>query len=108
MINRSPPVLMTVLLLAIVVLTGCTGGEKPDISDVPRINVSEVNVKLDAGDNIVLVDTRSVEEYKESSIAGAISIPLSELLDENDDPLPTEEISSRYGHLRSYDEIITF
>jgi rhodanese-related sulfurtransferase len=96
------------ILLVIWALAGCTGGEAPDTSDILRISVEEVEAKLDAGDNIVIIDTRSTEEYEEGAIAGAISIPLSDLLDENDDPLSAEEISSRYVNLNSYDEILTY
>jgi len=106
--SRVIQMVTLVLLLTMPPLAGCAGGEAPDTSEVPRISVEEVITKLDAGDNIVLVDTRSVEEYREASISGAISIPLTELLDENDDPLSVEEISQRYASLQDFDEIITF
>ena len=106
--NRVIQIAALVLLLTMPPLAGCAGGEAHDTSDVTRISVEEVITKLDAGDNIVLVDTRSVEEYQEASISGAISIPLTELLDENDDPLSAEEISQRYFSLQDFDEIITF
>ena len=106
--SRVIQIAALVLLLTMLPLAGCAGGEAPDTSDIPRISVDEVKAKLDAGDNIVLVDTRSAEEYQEASISGAISIPLTELLDENDDPLSDEEISQRYSGLQDFDEIITF
>ena len=106
--NRVIQIVALVLLLTMLPLAGCAGSEAHDTSDVPRISVEEVITKLDAGDNIVLVDTRSAEEYQEASISGAISIPLTELLDENDDPLSAEEISQRYFSLQDFDEIITF
>jgi rhodanese-related sulfurtransferase len=106
--NRVIQIVAVFLLLTMLPLAGCAGGETHDTSDIPRISVDEVKTKLDAGDNIVLVDTRSTEEYREASISGAVSIPLTELLDENDDPLSAEEISQRYSNLQDFDEIITF
>jgi rhodanese-related sulfurtransferase len=51
--------------------------------------------KLDAGADIVIVDVRSKEEFDESHIIGAVSIPW-------------EEIESRYTELPRDKEIITY
>ncbi|MFC1957739.1 rhodanese-like domain-containing protein [Chloroflexota bacterium] len=67
----------------------------PSLLELPRISPGEVEAKLAAGSNIVIVDTRSKEEYERTHIVGAISIPV-------------EEIEQRYSVLRSYDEIITY
>ena len=50
----------------------------PSPPDIPRISTGEVKALLDAGSNMVIVDTRSREEYERAHIAGAISIPLEE------------------------------
>jgi rhodanese-related sulfurtransferase len=65
--------------------------------------VGEVKTKLDAGSNIVIVDSRSKASYGSRHIAGAISIPLSDL-----SPLSSEEIAQRYSDLQRYDEILTY
>jgi rhodanese-related sulfurtransferase len=62
-----------------------------------------VKAKLDAGSNIVIVDSRTKASYESGHIAGAISIPLSDM-----SPLSPEEIAQRYGDLQSYDEILTY
>jgi len=47
-------------------------------SEVPRISAAELKQRLDAGEDVVIVDARSREEYLTLHIAGAISIPLAD------------------------------
>ncbi len=75
-----------------------TGTELPPSSflpEIPRISVEEVKAKLDAGANIVIVDSRSRTSYDQSHIVGAISIPL-------------KTMAEPYSNLVGYDEIITY
>jgi hypothetical protein len=65
------------------------------LPEIARVSAAEVKEKQDKGANIVIVDTRTVEEYQETRIAGAISIPF-------------EDISWREGELRGYWEIFTY
>ena len=65
------------------------------LPEITRVSAAEIKAKLDKRANIVIVDTRAREEYQQTRIAGAISIPL-------------EDISGRHGELRRYDEIITY
>jgi rhodanese-related sulfurtransferase len=51
----------------------------------------------------VIVDSRTKASYDSSHIAGAISIPLSDM-----SPLSSEEIAQRYSDLHLYDEILTY
>jgi hypothetical protein len=74
-----------------------------DPPEIPRISVEEVKAKLDAGSNIVIVDSRHEMSYDSNHIAGAISIPLSDM-----SSLSSEEITQRYSDLHLYDEIITY
>ena len=50
------------------------------LSNNPQGNVDEVKAKLDAGANIVIVDSPSQADYDQSHIAGAVSIPLVDML----------------------------
>jgi len=59
------------------------------LPEVPRISIHEVKSKLDAGANILIVDSRPIEDYNESHIIGAVS--------------KTESIE-----LEGYEEIITY
>lgn len=99
-------VLGIVVVIAVVILViSALPGSGPDSSpaptpipsppDIPRISPEEVKALLDAGSNIVIIDTRSRGEYERVHIAGAISIPL-------------EETAQRYRELQGYDEVVTY
>jgi 3-mercaptopyruvate sulfurtransferase SseA len=47
--------------------------------EVPRIAPSVLKERLDAGESVLIVDARSSDAYAERHIAGAISVPLSDL-----------------------------
>ena len=66
-----------------------------DPLEIPRISPEEVKARLEAGYNLVIVDTRLKGAYERIHIAGAVSIPL-------------EEITERYDELRGYDEVVTY
>jgi hypothetical protein len=64
-------------------------------SDVPLVSPEQLKEKLDAGDDMVIVDVRSKEDFDEGHIVGAISIPWG-------------EIEGRYTELPRDKEIITY
>ena len=47
-------------------------------ADVPRVTVEEAKAALDSGE-AVIVDVRSAEAYADGHIAGALSIPLTDI-----------------------------
>jgi len=47
-------------------------------ADVPRITVEEAKAAVDSG-NAIIVDVRNAESFAENHIAGAISIPLTNI-----------------------------
>ena len=57
--------------------------------EVPRIRVKELKALLDAGEEVIVADSRSLRSYNASHIAGAISMPLLEV-DERYDELPKD------------------
>lgn len=110
--NRKIMIISALLLLAILLVVSCspkesritslpetTGGtELPPSSflpEVPRISIEEVKAKLDAGTNIVIVDSRSKTSYEKSHITGAISIPLANM-------------AEPYSYLDGYNEVIFY
>ena len=118
MTNRKTVVIGALLLLGAALVMSCQTEETstpeltPDISpadtpsstelppssflpEVPRISVEEVKKKLDAGANIVIVDSRSKASYDQDHIAGAVSLPLADMAEPYDD-------------FDGYDEIITY
>ncbi len=100
-----------ILLLSIALITSCSPQESSTtpletpssanlspssyLPEVPRISVEEVKAKLDAGSNIVIIDSRSENAYNESHIVGAISMPLADM-------------AEPYSNLDRYEEIITY
>jgi 3-mercaptopyruvate sulfurtransferase SseA len=67
-----------VLLTLLIALAACQSGPRTQ-DEVPRIAPRVLKDRLDAGDDILVVDARSAAEYAEQHIPGAISLPLSEL-----------------------------
>ncbi len=49
------------------------------VSEVPKITVDELLQRIESDNDIVIVDVRDEEEYVEAHIKGAISVPLSEI-----------------------------
>jgi 3-mercaptopyruvate sulfurtransferase SseA len=76
MSNKTP--FIVILLLAL--LSACAP-QTPQIpqteAGVPRVTVEEAKSALDKGEAII-VDVRSAENYANSHIAGAVSIPLTD------------------------------
>lgn len=52
---------------------------------VEPISCKELRRRLDAGENVMVVDVRPTSEYRSGHIAGAVSIPLDELGDRLDE-----------------------
>jgi rhodanese-related sulfurtransferase len=64
-------------------------------SEVPRIKPQELKEKLDASEDVIVVDARSRESYDSLHIPGALSIPLP-------------EIEERHGELPQEGEIVPY
>jgi rhodanese-related sulfurtransferase len=65
------------------------------LPEINRISAEDLKAKLDAGSNIVIIDSRAESYYQISHIVGAISIP-------------SEAMTAPYTNLDGYDEIITY
>ncbi len=73
--------------------TGASNQADIPYPGVPRTPLEEVKAKFDA-ETVLIVDSRSAEEYARSHIPGAISLPLSDLSAQNPDlPRDTEIIT---------------
>ena len=76
-------------LLVLLLLVACqatntpqTGGSESiptTIEEVPRIRIEELKALLDAGEEVIVADARSLDSYQASHIAGAISMPMLEV-----------------------------
>jgi 3-mercaptopyruvate sulfurtransferase SseA len=77
------------LLALLIALSACQA--RPRTQDqVPRIAPSVLKERLDAGDDLLVVDARSSGEYEAMHIPGAISVPLSDL-EARIDELPRDQ-----------------
>ena len=96
---------LIVLLLAAFLLVSCADSSSGEAAakkstpatsaEVPRIGALELKQKLDAEENLVVVDSRTKSEYDRGHIPGAISIPV-------------EETRARYGELSKDAAIVTY
>lgn len=57
-----------------------------------EITVSELKAKMDAGENIQLIDVRMPDEWEKAKIEGAELIPLPQILQRMDELDPSKEI----------------
>ena len=64
-------------------------------NEVPRIAPRDVRALITAGEDVVIVDTRSARSYEISHIEGAISIPLEEITERHGE-LPEDHIIVLY------------
>ena len=92
---RGVTVVSLMLAAALVLVqAGCASVPKTN-AEVPRITISQLKSKLDAGASIIVVDTRSLAQYNEVHVTGSVSIP-------------EDEITARSSELKGYDEIVTY
>jgi predicted sulfurtransferase len=70
-----------VIIAAGLGLTSCGTSTAPlpaVAADVPRISAKELKRMVDAGERVIVVDTRSLQAYAASHIPGAVSMPIEE------------------------------
>lgn len=94
-------IMLVLLILAASVYTGCTskssgdngqlkqeGDENMMKAEYHKISQEEAKKRIDEHENIVIVDVRQDNEYKEGHIKNAILIPLDTINDEKPEALP--------------------
>ena len=74
--HRRILVLLCLLLFLAACANASTSGD-----EVPRMTVEELVARQDAGEKVVIVDTRVSRQYQIRHIPGAISIPVREMED---------------------------
>jgi rhodanese-related sulfurtransferase len=52
-----------------------------DLRKIPRVSIKELSYKVENKTDILVVDTREEDQYKLDHIKGAISTPLSKILE---------------------------
>mgnify|MGYP001826628521 CR=1 FL=1 len=80
--TRKIVLLGGLLLVLLVVLAGC-GASTPEPpqnqNEVPRISPAQLKERLDAGEDILVVDARSADQYAAQHIPGSVSVPLTQV-----------------------------
>ena len=80
--TRRIGVLAGLLLVLLVGLAGC-GDSTPkppqNQNEVPRISPAQLKERLDGGEDVLVVDARSADQYAAHHIPGAISVPLPQV-----------------------------
>ena len=89
-----PVILITVVLAGILAACGSrseNGGTKKEDEmkgEYHKITAEEATESLDSGDDIIILDVRTQDEYEESHIPGAILIPNETIGTEMPEQLP--------------------
>lgn len=68
-----------IVLLAIMLLAGCSAREKSEKVEYKKITASEAKALIDSKDDIVILDVRTKEEFDGGHIKNAILIPDNEI-----------------------------
>jgi len=69
------------LVLVFVALGGWVSAQhEPDLAAAPRISMADFKA-LHAAGKVVVIDTRSAENFAQGHIPGALNLPLAKLLD---------------------------
>ncbi|MGP1376506.1 MAG: rhodanese-like domain-containing protein [Bulleidia sp.] len=95
--NRNRKI-TTVPLLLLLLFYGCSAGDVKEAEQAPtasaamngytRIRSSEAMDMMNKDDGYIVVDVRTMEEYKEGHIPGAICIPNESILEKQPEELP--------------------
>ncbi len=60
----------------------------PKPAEYHKISAADAKARLDSGDELILLDVRTKEEYDAGHIAGAVLLPNETILDSQPDVLP--------------------
>lgn len=85
-----------VIILVTLLLVGCTNTvndskQQEEAYMYNRITAQEAKEMLDRDKDIILLDVRTLEEYKEQHIENSILLPFDEIQYDADDVLPEKE-----------------
>lgn len=90
MIKRRLISIMGALVL-LFVLSACGSPKEEEPVDYKQISAKEAKEIMDSGEEYILLDVRSEEEFAEKHIPGAVLIPHTEIADRAEEELPDKE-----------------
>ena len=79
-----------IALLLVLVLTGCSSKLKQASGDYKKLSAKEAKEIIDA-EEVIILDVRTPQEYKDGHIEGALLIPDYELAELADSKLPDKD-----------------
>ncbi|MCL2052611.1 MAG: rhodanese-like domain-containing protein [Lachnospiraceae bacterium] len=90
-INKS--LLISLISFKILLMIGCGTNEKEEVGNEMNIKITAITAMeafkiMESGEEFILLDVRSSEEYREKHIAGAILIPDNEIANRAEKELP--------------------
>lgn len=90
MIKRRLISIMGALVL-LFVLSACGSSKDDEPIEYKQISAKEAKEIMDSGEEYILLDVRSEEEFAEKHIPGAVLIPHTEIADRAEEELPDKE-----------------
>lgn len=80
--------LLALLVMIIIVFSGCSSSPEKADSDYKKITAEEAKTRIDKDEDVIIVDVRTLEEYNEGHIENAILIPNETIIDNQPEQLP--------------------
>ena len=90
MIKRRLISIMGALVL-LFVLSACGSSKDDEPIEYKQISAKEAKEIMDSGEEYIILDVRSEEEFAEKHIPGAVLIPHTEIADRAEEELPDKE-----------------
>lgn len=89
-------IILLILLIMSLLLIGCTSSNKDketvkEKTAVTKITAEKAKQRLDSEEDIILVDVRTPEEYKEEHIRNAILLPLDTISEKASTVIPNKD-----------------
>jgi 3-mercaptopyruvate sulfurtransferase SseA len=82
---------LALIIISLIAIEGCSNGKSEDTVEPERIPLEEFKNLFDNQADIVIVDTRSLENYEAGHIPGAISMPYPDDIRARNQELPRDK-----------------
>jgi 3-mercaptopyruvate sulfurtransferase SseA len=82
---------LALIIISLIAIEGCSNGKSEDTVEPERIPLEEFKNLFDNQADIVIVDTRSLEDYQAGHIPGAISMPYPDDIRARNQELPRDK-----------------
>jgi 3-mercaptopyruvate sulfurtransferase SseA len=82
---------LALIIISLISIEGCNNGQSKDTVEPERIPLEEFKNLFDNQADIVIVDTRSLENYEAGHIPGAISMPYPDEIRARNQELPRDK-----------------